>query len=51
MKIPTRVALATLLLASGTNWAALPRASAVPGGVLVVDLGPVSASNGTSAAC
>jgi murein DD-endopeptidase MepM/ murein hydrolase activator NlpD len=43
MKIPTRVALATLLLASGTNWAALPRASAVPGGVLVVDLGPVSA--------
>jgi murein DD-endopeptidase MepM/ murein hydrolase activator NlpD len=39
MKSLFRIAYAAVLCASATAWAALPRASAVPGGVLVVDVG------------
>jgi murein DD-endopeptidase MepM/ murein hydrolase activator NlpD len=39
MKTLFRIAYAALLCAAGTASAALPRASAVPGGVLVVDVG------------
>lgn len=42
MKSLFRIAYAALFCVAGSAWAALPRASAVPGGVLVVDVGAVA---------
>ena len=44
MKGLFRIAYACVLCASGAAWGALPRASAVPGGVLVVDVGATAAA-------
>jgi murein DD-endopeptidase MepM/ murein hydrolase activator NlpD len=44
MKNLFRIAYAVAFFASGTAWAPLPRASAVPGGVLVVDVGAAGAA-------
>jgi murein DD-endopeptidase MepM/ murein hydrolase activator NlpD len=44
MKGLFRIAYAALVFVAGAAWAALPRASAVPGGVLVVDVGAATAA-------
>jgi murein DD-endopeptidase MepM/ murein hydrolase activator NlpD len=44
MKGLFRIAYVLVFFAGGTAWAALPRASAVPGGVLVVDIGAADAA-------